>query len=116
MPNVAAVFGVPTDPNQATLFAIVPGETEGVQNLCALTQGPSGWTQTLIHQDGAELYDISCYRVQVQVLDANGVPVLNGPVSATTDRPVSCWTPAGQIPVNPAPRRPCMPTPRARSR
>ena len=96
VPNVAAVFGVPTDPNQATLFAIVPGETEGVQNLCALTQGPSGWTQTLIHQDGAELYDVSCYRVQVQVLDANGVPVLNGPVSVTTDQPVGCWTPAYQ--------------------
>ncbi|MGH3380161.1 MAG: hypothetical protein ACRDP6_36060 [Actinoallomurus sp.] len=101
VPNVAAVFGVPTDPNEATLFAIVPGETEGVQNLCALTQGPSGWTQTRLHQDGTELYEAPCYRVQVQVLDANGVPVLNGPVSVTADQPVGCWTPAGQIPVNP---------------
>ena len=116
VPNVAAVFGVPTDPNQATLFAIVPGETEGVQNLCALTQGPSGWTQTLIHQDGAELYDISCYRVQVQVLDANGVPVLNCRSAPPPTGPSAAGPRPARSPSTPAPRRPYMPTPRARSR
>ncbi len=94
--GVAAVYGVPTDPTESTLFLIGADET-----LSVLTLDESGWTQTQVRQAGASLQEISSYRVQAQVLDANGVGVAFGKASISTDRPVGLWQPTGNTVLNP---------------
>lgn len=96
VPDLQAVFGVPTDPNQNTLFAVGLDET-----LSVLSLGPAGWTQTQVHQAGEELYDFSAYRVQGTVTDANGTAVMGAQVTISTDRPVGAWTPTGSLPITP---------------
>ncbi len=97
VPDLAALYGVPTDPSEATLFAV------GLdQNLRVLSLGPSGWVQTLVNQVGEEHNDFAAYRVQAIVTDANGTPVAGAQVAiATQDLPVGCWTPAGAFYVTP---------------
>lgn len=46
----ATIYSVPTDPSEATMFAVGVDET-----LSVLSLGESGWTQTQVHQDSAEL-------------------------------------------------------------
>ena len=66
VPGLAAIFGVPTDPTESTLFAI------GLDKmLSVLTLDDSGWTQALVHQDYTDQNEIDSYRVQISVLDAN---------------------------------------------
>lgn len=96
VPDLQAVYGVPTDPNQNTLFAVGLDET-----LSVLSLGASGWTQTQVHQSGEELYDFSAYRVQGTVRDANGTAVMGAQVRISTDRPVGAWTPTGSLPITP---------------
>ena len=97
VPDLGAVFGVPTDPSEATLFAVGLDE-----NLSVLSLGPSGWVQTLVNQVGLEHDDFAAYRVQAIVSDANGTPVAGAQVAiGTQDLPVGCWTPAGAFYVTP---------------
>ena len=97
VPDLGAVFGVPTDPSEATLFAVGLDE-----NLRVLSLGPSGWVQTLVNQVGVEHDDFAAYRVQAIVTDANGTPVAGAQVAiGTQDLPVGCWTPAGAFYVTP---------------
>lgn len=96
VPDLQAVFGVPTDPNQNTLFAV------GLDDyLRVLSLGPAGWTQSQVHQSGEELYDFSAYRVQGTVTDANGTAVPGAQVTISTDRPVGGWTPTGSLAITP---------------
>jgi hypothetical protein len=92
VPGLAAIFGVPTDPTRSTLFAVGLDES-----LSVLSLDDSGWTQTLVRQDAAVpvQVEIDSYRVQVSVLDANGVPVPGAAVSVVPDRPVGIWQPSG---------------------
>jgi hypothetical protein len=96
VPDLAAIFGVPTDPAEATLFAV---DLSGYLNVLSL--GPAGWTQTQVHAPGEEKYDFAAYRVQASVLDTDGTAVPGAQVVITTDRPVGCWAPAGNIPITP---------------
>ena len=91
VPDLGAVFGVPTDPTEATLFAVGLDESLNVLSL-----GPAGRVQTQVHQTGEEQYDFAAYRVQAIVLDANGTPVAGAQVAIETQNlPVGCWTPEG---------------------
>jgi hypothetical protein len=90
VPGLAAIFGVPTDPTQSTLFAIGLDES-----LSVLTLDSSGWTQTLVRQEATKQVEIDSYRVQIAVLDANNVPVPGAGVSVLPDRPVGIWQPDG---------------------
>ena len=111
VPDLGAVFGVPTDPTEATLFAVGLDETLNVLSL-----GPAGWVQTQVHQTGEEQYDFAAYRVQAIVLDANGTPVAGAQVTiGTQDLPVGCWTRRARS-TSPRTPRPWSPrTSRARS-
>ena len=92
----AMIFSVPTDPHEATMFAV------GVdQSLSVLSLGTSGWTQTQVHQDGPKLQPIDSYRVQASVLDANGAGVGQAAVRVSTDRPVGFWQASGNTTVTP---------------
>lgn len=96
VPDLQAVFGVPTDPTESTLFAVGLDES-----LSVLSLGATGWTQTQVHQTGEEMYDFSAYRVQATVTDTNGTAVPGAQVTIATDRPVAAWTPTGSLPVTP---------------
>jgi hypothetical protein len=95
--GLQSIFGVPTDLTQSTLFAIGLDDT-----LSVLTLDSSGWTQTLVRQDGNQQVEIDSYRVQVSVLDANGTPVPGASVQVGTDRPVGFWQPSGGSYLTPA--------------
>ena len=93
----ATIYSVPTDPSEATMFAVGVDET-----LSVLSLDESGWTQTQVHQDGAQLLEIDSYRVQASVLDANGAGVGVASVQVSTDRPVGFWQASGNTTVTPA--------------
>ena len=93
----ATIYSVPTDPTEATLFAVGVDTTLSVLSLDA-----SGWTQTQVRQDGAQLAQIDSYRVHARVLDVNGAPVGLGTVQVGTDRPVGFWQASGSTTVTPA--------------
>jgi hypothetical protein len=97
VPGLASIFSVPTDPSQSTLFAVGLDES-----LSVLSLDDSGWTQTLVRQDGTQLVEIDSYRAQISLLDANGVPVAGGQAQIGTDRPIGFWQPAGSSFVTPA--------------
>jgi hypothetical protein len=96
VPGLASIFGVPTDPTQSTLFAIGLDES-----LSVLSLDDSGWTQTLVRQDSAQQVEIDSYRVQITVLDANGVPLAWSQAQISTDRPIGFWQPDGSSFVTP---------------
>ena len=96
VPDLQAVFGVPTDPNENTLFAVGLDES-----LSVLSLGSTGWTQTPVHQISEEPYDFAAYHVQGTVTDANGTAVPGAQVKVSTDRPVSAWTPTGSLSITP---------------
>jgi hypothetical protein len=97
VPGLKSIFGVPTDLTQSTLFAV------GLDNtLSVLILDEAGWTQTLVRQEGTQQAEISSYRIQVTVLDANGVPVPDASVEVGTDRPVGFWQPSGGSYLTPA--------------
>jgi hypothetical protein len=95
--GVERIYALTDDPQEATLFAVNADET-----LSVLTLDDSGWTQTLVHQDGATLQEVTSYRVKVQVRDANDVGVVNAAIQLSADRPVGLWQPAGSTLVTPA--------------
>ena len=98
IPNgFATIYSVPTDPSEATMFAVGVDET-----LSVLSLGASGWTQTKVRQDGVQLFPIDSYRVQASVFDANGAGVGLASVQISTDRPVGFWQASGNTTVTPA--------------
>ncbi|HEV7655651.1 MAG TPA: hypothetical protein VGP36_13100 [Mycobacteriales bacterium] len=86
--GLAAVFSVPTDPNQTTLFAVDPG---GVLNV--LTKSVTGWTQNVVHQDAATSLEVVSWRCELGLYDANGVGVGsgNGSIELGTSLPIDIW-------------------------
>ena len=80
---------------------------DAAQTLNVLTKDPVlGWTQTLVHQDGASVQPVTSWRVQISILDANQVGVGFGQIRLSTDRPVGFWQASGSTVVTPAPRSP----------
>lgn len=89
-PGLIAVYGVPTDPTQATLFGVGADETLSVLSLDA-----GGWTQTQVRQNDVVASAITAYRVTINVQDSNGMAVQYGQAQLTTDRPVGLWQDIG---------------------
>ena len=77
------------------------------QSLNVLTKDPVlGWTQTLVHQDGASVLSVTSWRVQITTLDANQVGVGFGQIRLSADRPVGFWQASGSTVVTPEPGSP----------
>ncbi len=96
-PGLVAVYGVPTDPTQATLFAVGADEALSVLSLDA-----GGWTQTQILQDNTVAVQLTCYQVTINVQDSNQMAVRYGQAQVTTDRPVGLWQDIGSSVIVPA--------------
>jgi hypothetical protein len=91
LPGLERVYSVATDPAQATLFVV---DVDNV--LSILTKDPTaGWSQNVVHQDGATSQSVSSWRTQIKILDANQCGVGAGQISLATDRPVGLWQPTG---------------------
>ena len=96
--GISSIYGLPTDPAEATLFAVDPLGTLNV-----LTKDPTlGWTQTQVHQDGASPQSVTSWRVQISILDANRVGVAAGQIQLSTDRLVGFWQASGSTILTPA--------------
>jgi hypothetical protein len=84
--GVQNIYGCPTDSSEGTLFALDLDDT-----LSVLTRAASGWTQNVVYQDAATNYEVASWRVQLTMLDTNGVGVDGGSVRLTPDRPIGIW-------------------------
>ena len=86
--GLTAVFSVPTDPNESTLFAVDPG---GVLNV--LTKGATGWTQNVVHQQAASTIEVVSWRCQIGLYDSSGASVGpgNGSIQLSTNLPIDIW-------------------------
>jgi hypothetical protein len=86
--GLTGVFSVPTDPSQATLFAVDPG---GVLNV--LTKGATGWTQNVVHQEAASTIEVVTWRCQIGLYDSSGATVgpNSGSVQLSTSLPIDIW-------------------------
>jgi hypothetical protein len=86
--GLSAVFSVPTDPSEATLFAVDPG---GVLNV--LAKGATGWTQNVVHQEAASTIEVVSWRCQIGLYDSSGAGVGpgNGSVQLSTNLPIDIW-------------------------
>lgn len=92
------IYSLPTDPTEGTLFAV-----DAAKALNVLTKDPAtGWTQTLVHQDGAKVQPVTSWQMQISVLDANNNAVAGGKVQMTVDRPVGLWQADGSTILTPA--------------
>jgi len=91
------IYGLPSDPSEATLFAVDADST-----LSVLTKSPTlGWSAVPILQDGATLQQLSTWRVQVSVLDANSSRVSGASVSVSADREIGVWQATGNTVIGP---------------
>jgi hypothetical protein len=86
--GLTAVFSVPTDPNESTLFAVDPG---GVLNV--LTKGATGWAQNVVHQDAATTIEVVSWRCQIGLYDSSGSGVNpgSGSIQLSTNLPIDIW-------------------------
>ena len=92
------IYSLPTDPTQATLFAVDVDQTLNV-----LTKDPAtGWTQNVVHRDAAGLQPVTSWQTLISVLDANNTAVAGGQVQMAVDRPVGLWQAGGSTIVTPA--------------
>ena len=99
-----AVFGVPGDPAASTLFAIGANLTLWVltRDPNATAPGLSGvWTSTQIVQAGVSAQELTNWRTQITVTDANGIGVAGAQVQVTPDRTVGVWQTSGSIALTP---------------
>ena len=87
--GLAGVFGVPTDPNETTLFAVDPG---GILNVLTKS-ADTGWTQNVVHQDAASSMEIVSWRCQLGLYDSSGAGVGNGngAIQLSTSLPIDIW-------------------------
>lgn len=98
--NILAVCGLPSDPDQATLFV-----TNDDATLSVLTKGPvtdpatgattDAWASVPVRQPSQEAQELDCWRVQLTVQDANGAPMAATGLAVTADRPVGIWQASG---------------------
>jgi hypothetical protein len=85
------IYSLPSDPAESTLFAVDLDQTLNV-----LTKDPvTGWTQNVVHQDGASLQSVTSWQAQITAFDASGVGVGAGQIRLGTDRPVGFWQATG---------------------
>lgn len=90
---VAALYG-PTAPALDAAFVAVE---EGTGFLSILAKDPTTgiWSRTPVHQPATDVLDISAWRVQLTLQDANGVPVSGQDIVVTPDRAVAMWQVTG---------------------
>jgi hypothetical protein len=97
--NILGVCGLPSDPNQATLFVTYDDATLSVLTKSPVTDPATGvttdaWLSVPV-QASPEAQELDCWRVQLTVQDANGVPVPGTDLAVTADRPVGIWQASG---------------------
>jgi len=85
--GVGDVYSVPGDSSMATLFAL----DADTNVLSVLTKDADGWTQNIVHQDGAKQLEVTSWRVQITGYDVNGTGLSGATVRLTPDRPVGFW-------------------------
>jgi len=97
--GVEAVVGLTTDQNQATLF-VVNEDT----SLSVLAKDPTlgTWTNTPVHQASSTMLEMTMWRAQLTVTDANGVAVSATDVRITADRAFTAWQASGNTYLDPA--------------
>ncbi len=86
------------DPQASTLFAIDLDSTLWVlsRDPNATAAGLAGvWSATQVIQQGVSAQDLSNWRTQITVLDANGVPVGGAEVNVAADRATAVWQSTG---------------------
>jgi len=98
--NILAVCGLPSDPNQATLFVTNDDDTLSVLTKSPVTDPATGtiadaWMSVPVRQPSQEVQELDCWRVQLTVQDANGVPMPATDLAVTADRPVGVWQASG---------------------
>ena len=105
--NILAVSGLPTDPDQATLFVTYDDATLHVLTKSPVVDAATGvtadaWTNVPVQQPSAALQELSTWRVQVSVQDANGTKVSGAGVTITGDREIGVWQASGSTFIGPA--------------
>lgn len=97
--GIHAIYGQPSDPTQATLFVVDVGLALNV-----LAKDATGvWSYLPIHQDGATLQQVTSWRVQLLVQDANTTPIGGAQVRLSADQTIGCWQSTGNTMLGSAP-------------
>ena len=93
-----AVAGLTSDPQQGTLFVVGVDST-----LSVLSKDPTlgTWSRIPVCLASAEGQDLTNWRTQITVVDANAVPVAGASVMVTPDRAIGVWQPTGSTLVTP---------------
>jgi hypothetical protein len=96
--GISSIYGLPTDPAEATLFAVDLDD-----GLSVLTKSAAGgWSQNVVHQDAATSQEVTSWRCQITMSDTNQCGVSQGSVQLSTDQPVALWQDSGSTVVTPA--------------
>ena len=97
--DVLGVCGLPSDPAQATLFVVNDDATLSVLTKSPVTDAAGtttdAWLSVPVRQASQEAQELDCWRAQLTVQDANGVPVPGTDLAVTADRPVGIWQASG---------------------
>jgi hypothetical protein len=99
-----AIYGLPSDPAQSTLFAIDDKLTLWVMSRDpnATADGLVGmWNPVQVMHAGASAQELTNWRTQITVLDANGIGVAGADVMVTPDRTVGVWQTSGSTSLTP---------------
>lgn len=102
IPMQAGVTGVAvtqTDTAQSTILVTAADQT--LQLLAKTASNNSIWTSTPIHLAAATTQQLSQWRVQISITDANGSPVPALQLSVTADQPVGIWQPGQNTLIGP---------------
>jgi hypothetical protein len=95
--GISSIYGLPTDPAEATLFAVDLDD-----GLSVLTKSAAGgWSQNVVHQDAATSQEVTSWRCQITMADTNQCGVSQGSVQLSTDQPVALWQDSGSTVVTP---------------
>ncbi len=97
--GIHAIYGQPSDPTQATLFVVDVDLTLNI--LAKDTTG--AWSYLPVHQDGATLQEVTSWRVQLLVQDANTTPIGGAQVRLGADQTIGCWQSTGNTMLSSAP-------------
>ena len=97
--GIDRVYGQPSDPTQATLFVVDWASTFNV-----LAKDATGvWSYLPIHQDGATLQQVTSWRIQLLVQDANTTPSAERRCGSAPTRRSECWQSTGNTMLGSAP-------------
>ncbi|QAY73340.1 hypothetical protein ET445_08270 [Agromyces protaetiae] len=91
--EVGRLYGLTTTATNGTFFLVEDGT--GFLSVLSQDQTLGIWTRIPVRQNAATAYDVTTWRTQLTVLDANGIPVANTPVTVTPDRDVLFWQTTG---------------------